>query len=330
MSLDERWIRSLHVEAMRHADLHADHEPHVLFQASTIGALLEGSYEGDVSFARARRARRPRAGHRQPPGRRDDRARRSLLPRRRRGPDRRARRLGAHARSPSSSPSRPVIEFDLEGSLDHDRLLAEIDRRIPAEHRHLRRPDRRPLRAGPGAVGAAPGAALPAAHRGGGRAEGVRAHRRRRDDARLPLPRLRRGNRGERLAPPLHQRGPLAAAGTCSTSRSSRCCTYSSIHPASLHVELPPGSGPRRSRTHAGSTHDAIDRVGALRLESGRPDLNRGPLPPKGSALPGCATPRASESRVSPPWQRYFPFRRSTTTSAGSGRSPTSSLLRTT
>ena len=27
---------------MRHADLHAEREPHVLFQASTIGALLEG------------------------------------------------------------------------------------------------------------------------------------------------------------------------------------------------------------------------------------------------------------------------------------------------
>src|SRR3954447_18095076 len=51
VSLDERWIRSLHVEAMRHSDLHAGHEPHVLFQASTIGALLEGSFEGDVSFA---------------------------------------------------------------------------------------------------------------------------------------------------------------------------------------------------------------------------------------------------------------------------------------
>jgi hypothetical protein len=49
--LDERWIRALHVEAMRHADLQAEHEPHVLFQASTIGALLEGAYDGDVSFA---------------------------------------------------------------------------------------------------------------------------------------------------------------------------------------------------------------------------------------------------------------------------------------
>ncbi len=49
--LDERWIRSLHVETMREEDLHADHEPHVLFQASTIGALLDGAYDGDLSFA---------------------------------------------------------------------------------------------------------------------------------------------------------------------------------------------------------------------------------------------------------------------------------------
>jgi acetolactate decarboxylase len=48
--LDERWIRSLHVESMRHADLHGEREPHVLFQASTIGALLDGAFEGDLSF----------------------------------------------------------------------------------------------------------------------------------------------------------------------------------------------------------------------------------------------------------------------------------------
>jgi len=49
--LDERWIRSLHVESMRRADLHAEAEPHVLFQASTIGALLDGAFDGDLSFA---------------------------------------------------------------------------------------------------------------------------------------------------------------------------------------------------------------------------------------------------------------------------------------
>jgi len=49
--LEERWIRSLHVETMRERDLHGGHEPHVLFQASTIGALLDGAYDGDLSFA---------------------------------------------------------------------------------------------------------------------------------------------------------------------------------------------------------------------------------------------------------------------------------------
>jgi acetolactate decarboxylase len=49
--LDERWIRAMHVEAMRERDLHAGREPHVLFQASTIGALLDGAYDGDLSFA---------------------------------------------------------------------------------------------------------------------------------------------------------------------------------------------------------------------------------------------------------------------------------------
>jgi acetolactate decarboxylase len=49
--LDERWIKALHVESLREEELHAGREPHVLFQASTIGALLDGAYEGDLSFA---------------------------------------------------------------------------------------------------------------------------------------------------------------------------------------------------------------------------------------------------------------------------------------
>jgi acetolactate decarboxylase len=132
MSLDERWIRSLHVEAMRHADLHAGHEPHVLFQASTIGALLDGAFEGDVSFAElaehgdvglgtvnhldgemvavdGRFYRADVEGH--------------------------IHELPASERTPFAVviSFRPAFEFDLEGSVDHDRLLAEIDRRIPAD-----------------------------------------------------------------------------------------------------------------------------------------------------------------------------------------------------
>jgi acetolactate decarboxylase len=51
MTLDERLARHLHVRSLRHRDLHPEHESHVLFQASTIGALLDGAYDGDVTFA---------------------------------------------------------------------------------------------------------------------------------------------------------------------------------------------------------------------------------------------------------------------------------------
>ena len=49
--LDERLIANLHVHALRRSKAHADHAPHVLFQASTIAALLDGAYEGDLTFA---------------------------------------------------------------------------------------------------------------------------------------------------------------------------------------------------------------------------------------------------------------------------------------
>ena len=44
-------IRSLHVSTMRASDLDAGHEHHALFQASTIGALLEGRFDGDITVA---------------------------------------------------------------------------------------------------------------------------------------------------------------------------------------------------------------------------------------------------------------------------------------
>jgi acetolactate decarboxylase len=48
--LDERLVKALHVQSLREDALHAEREPHVLFQASTIGALLDGAHEGDVTF----------------------------------------------------------------------------------------------------------------------------------------------------------------------------------------------------------------------------------------------------------------------------------------
>ena len=49
--IEESMIRALHVESMRSEDLQAGHDSHTLFQASTVSALLDGSYDGDLSFA---------------------------------------------------------------------------------------------------------------------------------------------------------------------------------------------------------------------------------------------------------------------------------------
>jgi acetolactate decarboxylase len=54
MSIDERFIKALHVETLRKQDLHAEREPHVIFQTSTIDALLDGAYGGEVTFRQLR------------------------------------------------------------------------------------------------------------------------------------------------------------------------------------------------------------------------------------------------------------------------------------
>lgn len=130
--LDERWIRSLHVESMRRADLHAERDPHVLFQASTIGALLDGAFEGDLTFAELAehgdlglgtlngldgemvaldgaffRADVDGAAHPVPP----------------------------EARTPFAVVTRfePTVDLRLgEETLDHDRLLERLDELVPA------------------------------------------------------------------------------------------------------------------------------------------------------------------------------------------------------
>ena len=128
--LDERWIRSLHVEAMRHADLHAEREPHVLFQASTIGVLLEGNYEGDVSFADL--AERGDLGL----GTLDhlDGEMIALDGRFYRADIEGAvSEVGPEQRTPFAVVTRfdPAINFDLKQSLFHMELLAALDQHLP-------------------------------------------------------------------------------------------------------------------------------------------------------------------------------------------------------
>ncbi len=53
MPIDTAFVGALHVEYLKKRDLkgEGDHPHHTLFQTSTIDALLEGNYDGDVSFA---------------------------------------------------------------------------------------------------------------------------------------------------------------------------------------------------------------------------------------------------------------------------------------
>jgi acetolactate decarboxylase len=115
--LDERLIRSLHVQALRRDQLHAERESHVLFQASTIGALLEGAYDGDVTFDQL-------AEH-------GDLGLGTLngLDGEMITIDGRFYRAGPDGEINEAAPS---VEFELEGPLSHDELLAALDRQVPS------------------------------------------------------------------------------------------------------------------------------------------------------------------------------------------------------
>jgi acetolactate decarboxylase len=129
--IDERWIRSLHVQSMRQADLHEEREHHVVFQASTIGALLEGAYDGDVSFAEL--AQRGDLGLGTLNGldgemmALDGRFWRADV-------DGVIHPVPADARTPFAVVTRfePTVEFELTGAVAHVELLAAVDGRLPA------------------------------------------------------------------------------------------------------------------------------------------------------------------------------------------------------
>jgi acetolactate decarboxylase len=129
--LDERWIRSLHVETLREEELHAEREPHVLFQASTIGALLEGAYDGDLSFAEL--AEQGDLGLGTLNGLDGEMI---ALDGRffRAGVDGAVNEVAPSARTPFAVVTRfqPAVEERIEGTLEHDELLARLDELIPA------------------------------------------------------------------------------------------------------------------------------------------------------------------------------------------------------
>lgn len=129
--LEERQIKALHVEAMRRDELAGEHEPHVLFQASTIGALLEGAYDGDLTLGEL--ARHGDLGLGTLNGldgemiALDGRFYRADV-------DGNVSELDPSAMTPFAVVVEfdPGIEFELEGPLDHDQAMALIDRHLPA------------------------------------------------------------------------------------------------------------------------------------------------------------------------------------------------------
>ena len=130
--LDERWIRSLHVETLREEELHAGRESHVLFQASTIGALLEGSYDGDLSFAEL--AEHGDLGLGTLNGLDgemiglDGRFYRADV-------DGTVGEVDSGERTPFAVVTRfePTVDVEIEGPLEHAELLARLDELIPAD-----------------------------------------------------------------------------------------------------------------------------------------------------------------------------------------------------
>jgi len=129
--LDERWIRSLHVESMRRADLTAEHGHHALFQASTIGALIEGAFEGDLSFAELAEQGDLGVGTL---NRLDGEMIALDGEFFRADVDGRIRPVAPEERTPFAVVTRfePTVDVRLDGSLDHEELLARIDSLVPA------------------------------------------------------------------------------------------------------------------------------------------------------------------------------------------------------
>jgi acetolactate decarboxylase len=54
VAIDERWVRALHLEVLTRQELRPETDRDVVFQTSTIGALLAGAYDGDVTFGELR------------------------------------------------------------------------------------------------------------------------------------------------------------------------------------------------------------------------------------------------------------------------------------
>jgi acetolactate decarboxylase len=128
--IDDRLIRGLHVEAVRRSGLRAEHEPHLIVQSSTLDALFEGHFDGDLSFAEL--AEHGDFGLGTLDGLDgemiavDGRFLRADA-------DGNLGEIPPGARTPFAVVTffSPVVEFRVGGALEHDELVRELNRRAP-------------------------------------------------------------------------------------------------------------------------------------------------------------------------------------------------------
>ena len=255
--LDERLITALHVRALRAGELHAESEPHVLFQASTIGALLDGAYDGDVSFADLR-------DH-------GDLGLGTLN-----GLDGEMIALeGEFMRADVDGAIHPVADSDLTPfavvtwfdpgfewvaaeAIGQPQLAEGIDRRVAPDRACAIRVDGS-FERGARPVGPAPAAALPPVGRGGRRPARVHPRRRGGDPGRFPLSRRSATAWRSRLSPALRHRRPLPRRARARLRRRPGG-EGAARRLREMHLELPPGVD-LYSPELAAEAKAAIDRV---------------------------------------------------------------------
>ena len=221
-----------------------EREPHVLFQASTIGALLDGAFEGDLSFAELAEHGDLGLGTLNRLDGEMIALDGELLPRRRRRAARAGsgRRRGPRSRWSPASSRRSTASST--GRSTTTSCWPALDALVPAGASSCAiRLDGR-FELGPRPLGPAPEPALPAADRGRRRPARLRARRRRGDDARLPLPRpTPRGSRS--AATTCTSSAPTAAAAATSSTRARAACGRASTPPTTSTSSCRPGRARR-------------------------------------------------------------------------------------
>ncbi len=129
--IDERLIRGLHIDAADRAGTTGAVRAHELFQASTLGALLAGRFDGDLSFAELARHGDLGLGTLNGLDGEMIAIDGEFL---RADVDGRLGPIPPSAKTPFAVVTRfePTIAFDLDGPLDHHAFLAELERHVPS------------------------------------------------------------------------------------------------------------------------------------------------------------------------------------------------------